>query len=292
VVGFQAEDAEPPDPAIYDSRVRLFLVDNERDKSVTVAIGAAQHTVGPSEANGHFRATVTVPVSEVEATDAWLEVTVVDTGAGGTRTGRVQLVPPVGLSVISDIDDTIKITGVTDKAELLANTFDRELREAPGMADLYRGAVQDRELSFHYVSSSPWQLYEPLTAFMTAAGFPAATLNLKQFRVKDSSFLELFGDPLEAKPAVIEPILGRYPGRRFLLVGDSGEKDPEVYGLVARRHPDQVVGILIRDVTEEAPDAPRFQAAFQEVPAEKWRVFTDPAELDLAQWLTEPTSVP
>ena len=95
---------------------------------------------------------------------------------GDTRrfTGRVQLVEPQGRSVISDIDDTIKITGVGDPQAMLANTFLRPLRPVPGMATLYRQWA-DRGAVFHYVSASPWQLYAPLADFLAAEQFPAGT---------------------------------------------------------------------------------------------------------------------
>ena len=60
-----------------------------------------------------------------------------------------------------------------------------------------------------------------------------------------------------------------------MLVGDSGELDPEVYGKIYREFPTQVVAIHIRDVTQEARDAPRYKLAFADVPADRWTLFTD-----------------
>jgi phosphatidate phosphatase APP1 len=68
-----------------------------------------------------------------------------------------------------------------------------------------------------------------------------------------------------------------FPKRRFILVGDSGEKDPEIYGALARSQPGRIVGIFIRDVTGDA--AARYEAAFRGVPRETWAVFKDPAEV-------------
>jgi phosphatidate phosphatase APP1 len=64
-----------------------------------------------------------------------------------------------------------------------------------------------------------------------------------------------------------------------MLVGDSGEHDPEIYGELARKHPEQVVRVLIRDVTGEAADADRYRTAFQGVARKKWAVFKRPAEV-------------
>jgi phosphatidate phosphatase APP1 len=66
-----------------------------------------------------------------------------------------------------------------------------------------------------------------------------------------------------------------------VLVGDSGEKDPEVYAEMMARHPQQVAAVYIRDITGEAIDAPRYQALLARpgVAASRWTVFTDPGTL-------------
>ena len=130
-----------------------------------------------------------------------------------------------------------------------------------------------------YVSGSPWQLYQPLSQFLGAEGFPAGSFHLKSFRLTDSSALEFFGSQEEYKSAVIEGIFADFPQRRFILVGDSGEQDPEVYGALAREHPEQVVWILIRDVGDAGRGAARFDAAFEGVPKARWKVFRNPDEL-------------
>lgn len=73
--------------------------------------------------------------------------------------------------------------------------------------------------------------------------------------------------------------------RTLVLVGDSGEHDPEIYGKVARMYPKRVGQIFIRAVKGEKPDADRFREAFKDVPREKWLVFTDPLK-DLPQDLS------
>ena len=109
--------------------------------------------------------------------------------------------------------------------------------------------------------------------------FPEGTFHLKVFRVKDRTFFSLFGSPRTYKLAVIEPVLRQFPERRFVLVGDSGEQDPETYGALARRHPGQIVRILIRDVTGTLSEAPRYQKAFSGVPPPVWTIFHAPAEI-------------
>ena len=71
----------------------------------------------------------------------------------------------------------------------------------------------------------------------------------------------------------------RFPDRKFVLVGDSGERDPEIYGELARKYPNKIVSILIRKTTSEPADAGRYHEAFRDLPPEHWRVFSNPSEI-------------
>ena len=282
---------------VFQERARLFLVDNERDQKLIARVGARQIPLTASQPNGHFRSLVTLPNGELRkamrppgATTGTLPYSLV-TPKGDTRSfqGRVHLIGPQGCSVVSDIDDTIKISNVLDKSELMRNTFLREFRAVDGMADAYRdwnraGAV------FHYVSGSPWQLYPALGKFADDAGFPQGSYHLRSFRLQDGSSNELLGSPKDYKLRTIEPIMQAFPDRRFLFVGDSGEQDPEVYGELARRHPEQVRLIAVRNITNETLDNPRMSAAFRDVPAERCLLFREPTELPDAKQIKSPAA--
>lgn len=164
-----------------------------------------------------------------------------------------------------------------NRHELIRNTFSRPFKPAPGMAALYASWATNAGAQFHYVSAGPWQLYPPLSEFILSEGFPAGIFHMKYFRVKDETFWDLFKSPERYKPGVIEPMLKRFPERRFILVGDSGEKDPEIYGGIARRHKKQIAKICIRDVTDDLEA--RYLDAFEGLPRELWTIFKDPAEL-------------
>jgi phosphatidate phosphatase APP1 len=147
------------------------------------------------------------------------------------------------------------------------------------MAGVYRDWERSVGARFHYVTASPWQLYVPLSDFTRSNGFPAGTWHMREFRLKDRSVLELFASPERYKPGAIEPLLRKFPKREFVLVGDSGEKDPEIYGALARKYPDQVRRIFIRDVTGESAASPRYEKAFGRLPRELWQVFKDPMQI-------------
>jgi phosphatidate phosphatase APP1 len=76
-------------------------------------------------------------------------------------------------------------------------------------------------------------------------------------------------------------LLNDYPRRRFILVGDSGERDPETYGTIARKFPARVLRIFIRDVTGEPAGTARYRHAFADLNADTWQLFQDPANLPL-----------
>jgi len=275
---FDLGDADLKLPGPFAARAGMFFVDNERRKQVSVTIGGVTFILGQSEPNGHFEGDITL--TGARTSGEWADVRAV-TGAGDSRefAGKVQFIGRRGVSVVSDIDDTIKDSNVLNKRELGLNTFFRDFRPAQGMSALYGGWAASSNVVFHYVSGSPFQLYRDLSRFADRDGFPAGSFHLRRFRLKDSSLLEFFGDPLEFKIKTIEPIMARFPERQFIFVGDSGERDAEVYATLALQSPDQVAAILIRDVGGEGlASAMKLYKALP--PHIVKRSFRDPRELE------------
>lgn len=269
--------------ANFTRRVNLLLSDNERGKSIVVRIAGRDYAVRPSSENGHFTTTVIVPAAEVHkvANDGFLTYSaVMREHDPRSFKGEIRLMEPSGVSVISDIDDTVKITNVAERRSLLEYTFLLDFAAAPGMAELY-GHWSGRGVDFHFVSSSPWQLYTPLREFLDENNFPWSTFDLKYVRLLDESILDLFKKGTATKPQVINTILATYPGRQFVLVGDSGEQDPEVYAALVREHPDQIQKIFIRNVTNESADNARFSSVFDGIDRDCWQLFDDPQLLRL-----------
>jgi phosphatidate phosphatase APP1 len=286
-LGIDEEELKPGEDKLFAERARYFMVDNERRKRLTIRFGARTETLSPTPANGHFHAHFVLPADALGTfgiagalSNGVLEIeTVSENKKVHPFHGEVLLVPSTGISVISDIDDTIKISQVTNRHELIRNTFLRPFQGVPGMADVYQNWFTNSKAKFHYVSASPWQLYEPLSEFLSAGHFPAGSVHLKQFRLKDRTFFDLFKSPEEYKPKVIGDLLQKFPNRRFVLVGDSGEKDPEIYGDLARKYPDQISRIFIRNVTGESSGSARYKNAFAEVSNSKWQVFEKSSEI-------------
>jgi len=211
-------------------------------------------------------------------------------GTGGSprhftpAASELLLIPPTGLSIISDIDDTVKFSNVLNKRELLRNTFLREFVAIDGMAELYQTWGEEHDAVFHYVSASPWQLQPELESFLRGAGFPPATFHLKSVRLNalpgsGDSLLNLLEKGASFKPRHIEDLMQNFPRRTFWLVGDSGEQDPEAYGRVALSCPDREVHIFIRKVEGANNTEARFLKAFEGLDPERIRMFDEPSEL-------------
>jgi phosphatidate phosphatase APP1 len=275
----ERESAQAGSP--FARRAGMFLVDNERDQRVNVSAAGSTTAMGASEPNGHFEVDVTLPAAAGKPGD-WVEIRAV-TEPSDTRVfaGKVQLIQRTGVSVVSDIDDTIKHSDVLNKGQLALNTFFRDFRAAPGMSALYQRWAGAGNVVFHYVSGSPFQLYADLADFARRDAFPAGSFHLRKFRLKDrESLAEFFGDPKAFKLGTIAPILKQFSDRRFVLVGDSGEKDPEVYTELAAKH-SNVDAIFIRDVSNTPARSAEIQKLFAPLPARVVRrIFINTSELD------------
>jgi phosphatidate phosphatase APP1 len=171
----------------------------------------------------------------------------------GARAKGLVLVPPASarFGVISDIDDTVVQSHVTAKARMivtLALTNARTRKPFEGVAAFYRalqeGAAGEGNPIF-YVSKSPWNLYVPLIDFLQAQGIPLGPLLLRDFGMH---LLRLRGGH---KARSIARVMETYPKLPFVLIGDSGEQDPEIYADVVRRSPHRVRAIYIRSVNRD-----------------------------------------
>ncbi len=274
--------------ARFRRRAGGFLADSERAKTLRVTLGGGVHPLPATGADGHTRALLEVeppPSSADDAASAELAPVVVAPDGRRFR-GLVLPASPTGsngVTVVSDIDDTVKRSDVTRRRELLRNTFLREFEAVEGLAERYaEWAAQGA--AFEYLSSSPWQLYTPLSAFLDNTGYPPGPLHLKAFRVKDERFFALFEAPEAHKTPVLEALLAERPGDRFVLVGDSGERDPELYAALARDHPQRVARILIRELPEAPMDEARRAAAFAGLAGDRVLVFRDAVELPARPW--------
>ncbi len=159
--------------------------------------------------------------------------------------------------VISDIDDTILHTGVasTLKWRAVFNTFFRNVEDREplkGAANFYhmlhKGKFGKNENPIFYVSNSPWNLYRYLQFFLRKYNFPKGPVLLRNFR-----------EPFDKSPKTERPhkeheirnILKTYPTIYFILIGDCGEHDADIYKEIATEYPNRILAIYLRSVSHK-----------------------------------------
>lgn len=220
-----------------------------------------QRTEVVTDKEGYF--TATLPVSDLTANGLWYDYQVdvpvqprLTVPFKPTR-GKVQIpAPQCDFGIISDIDDTIMVTNATSTLSMMRLTFLRSPASRlpfPGVNTFYQALTQGGAAPrpIFYVSSSPWNLYDFLEQFMELNKIPLGTLFLRDFGLHT-----LTASHHDHKSNYINQIMDTYPQLSFILIGDSGQHDPEVYSELVSKRPQQVKAVYIRDVSpEEQRDA-------------------------------------
>ncbi len=214
-----------------------------------------QTTRARTDEDGYFQLRLE-PIPPLDA-HPWQTVRLELPDFGVQASGEVLVPPPTArYAVISDIDDTVLQSYATDTLKMLRLTFLRNARTRlpfAGVADLYRalaaGAGGHDHNPIFYVSSSPWNLYDLLVEFMAFHGLPAGPLFLADYGLDREKLIKQ--PHAEHKLAQIEWIAATYPHLPLVLIGDSGQRDPEIYLAAARAHPGRVVAIYIRHVSDK-----------------------------------------
>lgn len=147
------------------------------------------------------------------------------------------------VAVVTDFDDTLVDTFVVDKKKLVGEVLFKnaaQLTAVKNAGPAYRALAEAGVGPFFYLSGSPQNFHPRIRAFLDRHGLPRGPLLLKNLG-SDKLFKQ---EDYKAKR--IRDLLQRFPTMRVLLVGDSGERDPEIYASIRRDHPERVVGIVIR----------------------------------------------
>jgi phosphatidate phosphatase APP1 len=172
------------------------------------------------------------------------------------------LVPPVTaqFGVISDIDDTIVHSYATELLRMARIVFLGNARTRlafPGVAAFYQALQGGRQGSaqnpLFFLSSSPWNLYDLLVEFFRLQDIPTGPLFLRDWGISAAELLPT-GHSTH-KLGMLRHILNVYPHLLFILIGDSGQEDPEIYRTVVDEFPDRILAVYIRDVSPEKRDA-------------------------------------
>ncbi|MFA0963302.1 App1 family protein [Roseivirga sp. BDSF3-8] len=174
---------------------------------------------------------------------------------GDIKAAGEAMVPLSGsqYGVISDVDDTILVSKATTlyrklRLMLMKNAHTRLPFE--GVSAFYRalqrGDCQTCYNPIIFVSSSSWKLYDLLVDFCRVKGIPKAPFMLRQSRLDEFKFISDIHK--NHKMIQIQRIMETFSDLQFVLIGDSGQKDAEIYKCVVEDYPGRVKQIYIRDV--------------------------------------------
>ncbi|MEQ9438649.1 MAG: DUF2183 domain-containing protein [Cyclobacteriaceae bacterium] len=161
--------------------------------------------------------------------------------------------------VISDIDDTVLISETNQLFKVIKlSVMENALTRMPfeGAAGFYRALAKGSHGNYHnpffYVSSSPWNLYDVLKDFFKANNIPKGPILLRDIGISPTKFIKEKHN--DHKLEKIRSILDAYPDLKFVLIGDSGQHDPEIYRQVVQEYPQRILVIYIRDVSQGPRD--------------------------------------
>ncbi|KJZ79453.1 hypothetical protein HIM_00922 [Hirsutella minnesotensis 3608] len=269
-----------------EERVLPFLWDPSAARTVNVAQRGRLLKLGPTDTDGLAANQHRVPSSP----EGSLVKTSAKTrgGDGAITHMRTYFAGPDGWGVISDVDDTIKVTLTSDPVGILRESFVNPPSPIPGMPELY-AEINDMlpdNTAWFYLTASPYNLYPFLKQFRRQF-YPPGTLILRESSWKTIAGLlsALTLDTEEYKVDRMTKIHTWLPRRKMIVVGDSTQSDPEAYGEIYRTRPGWIKLILIRKVTDvaavgiqEKNEPERFERAFWDIPRDAWHVFEDPRE--------------
>jgi phosphatidate phosphatase APP1 len=166
--------------------------------------------------------------------------------------------------IVTDIDDTIQKSFVPDKKQALKTLLFYNYttqQEVAGTSELYQALDKSNDGKtdgdVYYISGSPNQISSRIENFLKYNQFPDGSLDLK--RIGFGAGEDSPTKQIEYKIGKIRNLFSTYPEKKFLLFGDSGEKDPEIYRQISLEYPGRVIGIYINNVTGDLKNSPRYQ---------------------------------
>ncbi|WP_026775347.1 App1 family protein [Polaribacter sp. Hel_I_88] len=242
---------------------KRFESDEIKNTSLTITFPNSFTITTKTNDNGYFVVDAKIEgLSKLANSEGWLHFTVSFTNEhvgrkinNNNKFSGELLIPPkdAEFGVVSDIDDTILHTGVISKLKwkLLINTFFRapfKRKALKGSSEFYSllhlGKSGKNANPFFYVSHSPWNLYRYLEYFLHNNSFPKGAILLRTMK----NMMHKNTDEKPQKQKEIINILKTYPDLPFILIGDAGEHDADIYMEIVKNHPKRIKAIFLRSV--------------------------------------------
>jgi hypothetical protein len=198
--------------------------------------------------------------------------------ANGTDTGNATsyLVPPTGLTIISDIDDILRITKIYQPAEGILNSFARAFTPWMNMPEIYANWSRSiPNFHFHYLTTTPEQVTRNYMDFIYKT-YPGGSFDTRPLNFSDVSAT------LAIRKFLLQKIFQTYPQRKFILVADTSNSDVmKAYPAMATEFPGQVQCIFLRNTsgTDSGDKFPYDTSGFQGLNQSMYMFFLVPDDL-------------
>lgn len=253
-------------PTLKDGKWQNFVnvykrFESDEIPNVHVRVSYDEHTFDlRTNEEGYYILNTELPTPSIHTT-LWqpLKIELLDAPVpfDGTivTTGEILMpIPNTQFGIISDMDDTVIKTDVVSKSRMLYHTFFKNAYSRlafRGVAAFYwglrKGIDGEQNNPVFYVSNSPWNLYDLLEEFLDHNDIPKGPIFLRDFGMHKNEEAKKYKTH---KHNEVLRILLSYPSLQFILIGDSGEKDLDIYLQVARAFPNRIAAIYIRQVED------------------------------------------
>ncbi|KAJ7504449.1 hypothetical protein B0H11DRAFT_2154582 [Mycena galericulata] len=243
--------------------------------------GTSQNlTVGPTSPEGDFNSPVLIPdpqgqLQSGNETDVIQRMTMHTVGTD-TGNATAYLVPPDGLTIISDIDDILRVTKIYEPSQGLLNSFARPFTPWMNMPDIYANWSKALpQMHFHYLTTTPEQITRNYMQFIYAT-YPLGSFDTRPLNFSDVSAT------LSIRKFLLDRIFQTYPQRKFVLIADTSNSDVmKDYPAMVTDYPGQVQCIFLRNTTatDSGDQFPYDTSGFKGLNQSMYMFFTVPDDL-------------
>lgn len=231
-----------------------------------------KNTTGPN--NGYL-----IPgneTSKIQTLNVYAE------GKNNSGNATAYLVPSKGITIVSDIDDILRVTKIYEPKEGLLNTFARPFTPWMNMPDIYANwSSSVKDLHFHYLTTTPEQATRNYMSFIYNT-YPLGSFDTRPLNFSDVSAT------LSIRRFLLDKVFQTFPDRKFILVADTSNSDVmKDYPAMYKDYPGQVQCILLRNTssTDSGDKFPYNTKGFKDIPQKNYMFFHVPddiAKIDIA----------
>ena len=257
---------EEENPSIGTKIFRLFKrYESDEIPHASLRISFRDKTIeSKTDDEGFYNETITYDASQKPKFWEKVTFTLLDNpsepGQQVTTEGEVMIPGDESdFGIISDVDDTIiqshALKPIKKIKTLALKTAENRIA-FPGVAEFYsaltKGKGEECKNPLWFISGSSWNLYDLLSEFCRLKNIPKAPFCLRTLGITPNNWVK--SATIDHKMDEIRPVMDLMDPLPFILIGDSGQQDPEVYKKVVEEYPGRIKAIYIRDVTDDKRD--------------------------------------